>query len=135
MRRSASARSPTQPVKYVWSAESAKAATAAATNAMTTTTSVCEIAVGDPVVDGDLPEVWREKCDERERDERDDGERRSTRIRSREAEEDPEPPPRLSPRPVVDARGAVLREMAARLPDPQSAAFQWGTPAHHPLRA
>ena len=40
MRRSASARSPTQPVKYVCAPESANAATPAATNATTTAVSV-----------------------------------------------------------------------------------------------
>ncbi len=63
---------------------------------------------GDSVVHGELHEERRQERDERVCDKRGDRQRRADAIRTSEAEEDAEPSPRLPPRPVFDAGGALV---------------------------
>ena len=91
------------------------------------TVSVVEVALGDTAVDRLSGEVRRQERDCRVRHERRDGERRPAAIGAGELPERREPASGLGPRPVVDARASVLREVGARLPDLHgSASFREG---------
>ncbi len=90
-----------------------------------------EVAGADPLVDRELRQVGRRERDERVDEERPEREQGAAAIGKRQPDEQPEAPPRPLPRPVAHSGAALLREVAARLPDlhTRSGAGKAGTSA------